>query len=83
MSVTKRRRQAARRRRWVDALRVRADELLGRGYENVDQYGCRHCGTITASAGPVVTDEDWDREYEWRDEIRRHEAGECRPAGVR
>ena len=84
MSVPQRRRQAARRARWVPVLRLRADQHLGRNQlENVDEHACRHCGAWTATAGPIISDDDWDAEYTWREQIRSHEAGECRPTGIR
>ena len=81
MSSTRRRRKAALRARWVKALRVRADNLLGRDQlEHVETYACRHCGQVSmiAGGGEPWTDYDWDADQHFDDEIRRHESGECR-----
>lgn len=84
MSVTKRHHKAARRARWVPALRLRADQRYDRSPDNdLDLYACRHCGHQSGAAGPLATDEDWETEYAWREEIRSHETGQCRPAGIR
>lgn len=77
MSCSRRRRKSALRSRWVHALAARADERL-RPLANVIQYGCRHCGLVMGIAGEATTEDDYDQDRYFDEQVASHEAGECK-----